>query len=567
MLTAFLDRLLQDRTDRSRRISLAVLLGFVAVLAGILRWTGSSFQTDMAWDAIIMLEAGTRWLQGQIPHVDYLSPIGILPTWLMSVALRLSRGTAHALAYAPLLVVFPVAIAGWWVAQRRLSAWLSLGFAGFLAALVTATRPLPFGMLPYPVEFMHTSYAMAYNRLGWALLIILVLQQFVPARARAAAPASRLEAAGAGAVCVLLLLTKVNYAAAAAGVVLVGLVIARPTRGATVALLVGAVAAVGLAIVLLRFHPGAWWREFSYLGQVNPLVTRVGQFGEGLLRETLAGLLTLAGIVLAWPLLRLRPRHEADLAGPRVVLLGLAAAACGLCVLTFNAQRSETPLFALALLVVAELAARRLDSRDRPEHALRVRHRAVVGLAAALGAVTFGSDLASIVWSAAYARHMRASTPAGQTLAGPTLAPLLLPPLRYEEADADKVRIRLSQTGAPATPYQYGVIVNDGLRLLGPLAGGRSRILCLDLVNPFPFAQQSPYPTGGSLWWAWNTFSRTRHPAPASVLRDATHVMIPKVPIVSADEVPTLLRLLQPELDRDFTTVGETAFWLLLRRR
>lgn len=565
MAMEFIDRLAADRAPRSYRRAFFVLVTAVAGITGLLIWTGAAFQADMGWDPVIMLEAAARGQQGQMAHVDYLSPVGLLPTWLVSLGLRLSGGTADALAYAPALALAPLALYAWWLTRRRFSAWLSLGATLYLAGLITATRPLPFGMLPYTLEFSHASYAMAYNRLGWALLSLLVLQQFLPPDGAGSRSALRAEDFGSGFICGLLFLTKVNYALAAVGVMVVSLALFRRSRAQWLAFAAGAAILPAILLVGTRFQAGAWFREIAYLGRVNPLADRLSRMAELALNNATPMLVVVGGYIILRPLLQLRSRlgqMSPWYVAPGLTLAGLA---CGLCVLTLNAQVSEVPLFALTLLLLAEHAARRLTARDRSEHALRLRHRVTLGLALLLGAGTFCSDATSIVWPAIRGRHMRAMIPAGCTVQSPTLGKLLLPPQRYEESDPAKVTPKILAAAAPVTPYQYAVVVNDGLNLLATQTDAGSRIMTFDLTNPFPFALRRPYPRGGSLWWAWNTFSREAYPPAAELFRDVTHLMVPKAPVLQSGEVAVLQAIYRTDLQERFQPVAESTFWILLR--
>lgn len=567
MSAELIDRLVSDRTPGSYRRALLALVVAVTGATVLLLWTGAAFQADMGWDPVIMLEAAARWQQGQTPHVDYLSPVGLLPTWLVSLGLRLSGGTADALAFAPAFVLAPLALYAWWLARRRFGAWLSLGLALSIATLVAATRPLPFGMLPYALEFSHTSYAMAYNRLGWALLSLLVLQQFLPPAAAVGRATLRAEDFGAGILCGLLFLTKVNYAAAAVGVMLASLVLFRRPRDQWLAFAAGAAVLPGVLLAATRFQPGAWLREIGYLGRINPLADRFSRMGELAVNNAAPMAVVAAAFFLLRPLFRLRGSSPDTTPGWAPGGLTVAGLGCGLCVLTLNAQLGEVPLFALTVLLLAEHAARRLTARDRSEHALRLRHRTALGLVLLLGAGTMVSDAASMVWPAVRTRHRRAMIPAGATVHSPTLGPLLLPPQRFEESAPAKTAARIQAAGAPGTPYEYALVVNDGLALLAPHTDAGSRIMTFDLANPFPFALGRPYPRGGSLWWAWNTFSREVHPPAAELFRDVSHLMIPKTPVLRGGEVAALQTVYRAELETRFTRVAESNFWILLHRR
>ena len=125
------------------------------------------------WDFVFVLDGAYRIGLGQIPHVDFASPIGALTLYLTYLAERLFPGGQpfiglHALAW--LIVVPPFAV----IAPRIRSAW---GFAGSFAILALVV------LVPYtldPTMLSEISYFATYNRFATAILFLAGLWFVLP---------------------------------------------------------------------------------------------------------------------------------------------------------------------------------------------------------------------------------------------------------------------------------------------------------------------------------------------------------------------------------------------------
>ena len=122
-----------------------------------------------------MLDATLRMADGELPHLDFMTPIGILGFAPVAAVLSLGFpvGRATLLADAGMLALMLPAI--WWLATTR----LSRGQAYYFGAVMVATMMA----VVYGNGSPSISLSMYYNRWGWSLsFLILVTILFAPKR-------------------------------------------------------------------------------------------------------------------------------------------------------------------------------------------------------------------------------------------------------------------------------------------------------------------------------------------------------------------------------------------------
>jgi hypothetical protein len=186
---------------RHRIIAIVVVLLAGALTAA----TGAIHVRIYGHDIFFLLDNGWRALHGQRVHVDYTSAWGPLTFLLVAAGLAVSGGSVAAVSYAN---AFATSIAGlWtaWLAAGRSRTMAAVVYPCFVALLVAA----PFALGDPPV---FTSHGMVYNRYGYALLAIIMLECFQPAADDSRPYRRRLsEPILTGCAVALLLFLKITY--------------------------------------------------------------------------------------------------------------------------------------------------------------------------------------------------------------------------------------------------------------------------------------------------------------------------------------------------------------------
>jgi hypothetical protein len=403
-----LARFLSANSPKAYRIAFIVLGVLVVLMVGSLAYLRATHQRVNAWDSAFLLDGGWRLLNGQRPHTDFSSPFGAVSLLVITLGMAVTRGSAAALSigYA---IVFPfITLWAWWISRRRLSAVNAFLFAGMAGLLTIGTHRLG-------SSYQLATYAMQYNRLGWALITILALQLFLAPIGRRdpndgdAAAGGRhrffssclLEGVSTGALLGLLLFTKITYFVAGVALLAVAtLLLARrrqtlpgqagpelplSSRGTSpigtggpltnpgfYGLGLGFVVVVLAMLAYLRFDVVSFVSDMRMLSGAQSLVARMDAlravFSPNLVPLLLLGLVLILTLILVsrpgggWGSESRRgPGDNRLLAWPPLVG-GVAVALAGLFTCSANAQQGAIPLLGVAALIFVETVRRSQQS-------------------------------------------------------------------------------------------------------------------------------------------------------------------------------------------------------------
>ena len=231
----------------SRPNPTALFVFFVAVIvaicgAGIAK--GGFYLGKHEGDTLHMTEIVLRMAAGQWPHLDFMTPIGILAFAPFALFVKAGYGIGHAILYGQALVAAIFLPFTWWVAKSRMR-----GVVPYLFGLIVFVL---IGALVHGEAEPAVSISMNYNRWAWAAAFLAIMAALM-------APERGERALGDGLVIGLamaaLLLTKITYFAAFALPVALALALRGAYRSLAVAVLVGLLVALGLT---LAAGPAYW---------------------------------------------------------------------------------------------------------------------------------------------------------------------------------------------------------------------------------------------------------------------------------------------------------------------
>jgi hypothetical protein len=531
-----------------RRISPLAVSSAVAVLLGALTLYNGPSVIAAPTDVFVLISGAWRMTLGQIPHIDFDNPIGALTYGLVESGMALGGPDSLGLHWAAVLLLVIGAAWASWAAFTRLEPWLACAFVVFIALLCVATRPLGY-------DPANHSYAMLYNRVGWAFLCILAIQAFV-ARAGASPRQESLDAAALGALVGLLFYTKITFAIFGVIAIVLAL-IARPAlRG--IASLAALVLGAALTITSVWSATGAapldYLQDIAAAGGVQSPDARF----KWLVNAIKFGAIPLGLLSLTWlATVGRRIWSERALRSETLMLTLQFAFLCGagLALTTTNAgERGEVPLYVIAGVLLLHNRAIALDDR--------FRKRIIIGAAAVTALIALfigGRDALSVADTTAMRPYRVDQAPASQRIDAPRLHNFVIP-------HTSEHRTQIWR--AAAMPPK----VNDGLALLRAHVGQDARLMVFALTDPFSFPLGLAPPRGGPLWWDRNFNYNLEHYPPAEqVFAEVTHVMIPQI---HADDdgcckhvVADLEQMYGPYVAEYFVEVGRTETWVLLARR
>lgn len=151
-----------------------VLVACLLAIAGITLWPGVFRTTGHELDLIHTLDISYRVLEGDRPHLDFMTPLGVLSFLPISWLLDLGYGPGMAFLASQLVVALLLLPAIWWTGMSRFAGWLRMAYGISMLLLVTS---LVFGeAVPALMASMH------YNRWAWALASFVIVLLMVPPR-------------------------------------------------------------------------------------------------------------------------------------------------------------------------------------------------------------------------------------------------------------------------------------------------------------------------------------------------------------------------------------------------
>ena len=283
----------------------ALLAGLIVVLGGFGVMKGGFFLGKHEGDTLHFLQIVMRMEAGQVPHLDFMTPIGALAfapfAWLMGMGFE----AGDAIMWSQVIGACLMAPAVFWVAASRLSTPLGALFVLVIMVLMLA--------LVHGEAERTISISMHYNRWAWAAAFVAILAALLPPVHRQSALADGMVI---GVMMVVLVMIKVTYFAAFALPVVLALVLNKQLRALGLAVLTGLVIAAVLTL---------WLGVDYWLAYLNDLMTVRGsevrpQPGEDLNAVIVAPAYKGASLLAVVSVILLR-QAKADVAGLILLLL------------------------------------------------------------------------------------------------------------------------------------------------------------------------------------------------------------------------------------------------------
>jgi hypothetical protein len=492
-------------------------------------------------DNFFLLDNGWRVFCGQRPHVDYYSPWGPVTFLLVALGLAVSKASADAIGYASTSFALLVGLWAYGVGRNRLGSAARILFGLYLALLVTA--PYPLGKYP-----LWTSHAMVYNRYGYALLGLVLVECMRRPEGRGEDDGEFWGGISTGAALGLALFLKVSYFGV--GVVIVGAALIvqglNRRRLGGMAVSFGAVALALLAY--LKF-------DVARIGQ--DLWMAAGARSKAMsgseLVSTLGTRVLPLGIVMALILYGSSPQKQKGrwLAEHQLLVWGLLVFLADTALLFSNMQAGGNPLLGAFGIVVASWMTVELRRAVAVKSSAEMqRYTFVLLLCGVLFVPQLCSDLVGLGYGAIQKAHPWAER-SRVRFSVARLRPMIL----YDGArDVD------------ANGGLYTGRINAGIELLKRECGPGDRVLNLDMVNPFPYALGWRPPRGGMAAAAYNyLFSDELRPSDDAYFGDATVVMEPKVPALEPHYYEGYYRIYHPAMLERFRLAAESESWRLYK--
>lgn len=494
-----------------------------AICAALLVLPGVTATSMYFNDILIFIDGAYRVVHGQVPNQDFHTALGPLNYYLPGFGYWLTGqlGMAMPLGIAALmLVVAPIMVH---VLGTRMRPLIAVPLAIFLMLLLAT--PMNTGEIPAKISF-----AMFYNRIGWALLGILLVMHLQPER-----PVrwqGGLDAAAASILTMLLAYTKMTYGVVAFGFLILMLLQSEQRRWAG-----GAVALCGGIGLVVEMFWGGTLMHISDLveatkvsGVIEPYI-----YARSFLLTSgeYAVFALIAGLAL-WQ----QPRVTDFL------FYGFCGAA-GFALLNQNFQMIGIVSMLVGAAVAAEILAR------HPQATSPTLQSVVRGAPFAVLILLLPISLSSAAAVGVHATF--AATRAGVALETPNGTGLRI--------------VNILNKGQFEFYSGYGQTLASGAALLASLDRTPSRVLVMDFVSPFASLAGLPPQEGGNAWMHDNrNFDLEIHLPADEMLGGVDIVLIPKKPVAEGT-TEKMQEIYGPYLEQHFDLIRTTEFWSLLQRR
>jgi hypothetical protein len=504
--------------------SLALICAAVAIL-GVprLRLYGN--------DVFVPLDGAWRILNGQRPAVDFFAQLGPGFYLLNAVGLWLAGNDARGLGYAKALATAGLALWAFLLLRRRMKIAPLWSACVFIVLLAGA----PFSLGTHPWQ---STFAMTYNRYGFALASLVLLESFLPAD-----DAAFWGAFSSGVACALALFMKVSYGFVGLGFAAVSLAF-HPKIRLRVAGIAAGLAAVGLPMMAwLRFDFAALVREYRTLAMVKSEQAGLEKLAQFLyynrLEIALAAMLALLAALL--PGVPTRRRIALILAA------GMGSAASTLLLIT-NAQAYGLPLLTCSLLLVVEEAT--AGGRAAPGHAA-----AVIAVALVAVGIPIGMDAAGL--AAALEDKVVRGKPSHR------ISARHLASLEFVDCPPDW---QGSGCGAPENGQFLVRSIEDGISLIEANAREGEAVRGMTMTETFSYATLRKPARGGAVVIG-GSVAEDLVPSKEWLVGDAALLLVPRYDFSAIPGPLANVVHRYPELlSEDFVPVAESTDWTLYRR-
>ena len=490
----------------SRSSAAIWVIAFIAAL--LLAVPGRTITTAYVNDVLIFLDGANRIAFGQVPNRDFHTALGPLVYYLPALGLWLTGRMGGALPVGMAVLILVLAPVFVHVLGSRLRPMLALPFGAFLLLILA----LP-ANLGDPLSSV--SFAMYYNRIGWAALALLAVLYLRP---QAPDQPHWWQDASCAAVLVLVALyTKITYAPTAFALLLLFALDPRQRRWAGAAL-----GLVGCGMLLAEL---VWRGSFAHVQDLIDTAKVSGQRDLQLLVRAVLNNFTDLVLALVLAALALyRSRSLLDLC-----FYGLCIAS-GILIISQNAHGWGIITLFAAGVVAAETHLRYAPAARSWSGAPllfwlmvlppMVKHAIGLVLYACMALSNFGT-------------------------------PLNLP-------NFTDVRFgRLWSPGDNGFTEKYIGTFPKGASLLAQF-DNPARVLVLDFSNPFSAGMGLQPPRGDISWMHWGrNISAAHHPAPSELFDDVAIVMIPQIGINSRQ----LEELYGPFVAGNYQLISATEGW------
>lgn len=159
---------MDDGMDKAgARLFLVYLLGLVALMGGLALAKGGLYVDRHEGDTLHLIEIVLRMAEGQWPHLDFVTPLGVLCFIPIVAFIWMGFGIGTAILLAQITVALMLVPMVWWLGRSRLTRGMAYGVGALVMVLALA--------MIHGEASASLSLSMHYNRWAWAFAFVAIL--------------------------------------------------------------------------------------------------------------------------------------------------------------------------------------------------------------------------------------------------------------------------------------------------------------------------------------------------------------------------------------------------------
>jgi hypothetical protein len=516
------------------------ILFLLLVIIGATALIGAVPTQIYGHDLFFLLDNGWKIINGQRPHVDFYSPWGPVTFLMMGLGLSISHASADGIGYGNAIFGLIIALWCFLLSKGRLTNFLRLIFCVYITLLATA----PYALGDWP--FL-SSHAMVYNRYGYALLGLAIIECFVKKDGKQHSCDEFIGGISTGVILALCLFLKANYFLILIPIIIVSLLFHRSSRTRILGISFGFSILTVAILTYLSLDIIAVLKSFWFAAGARSQTVRLSIIKIQILSQIPACLVVTSLYFLE----NYRANHIGSwFTHHNFFFFALFIFIIDFFLLLSNAQIDSMPLLGIAAIIIANDI---IGERIRFNISFR-RYVVLLALCAFLTLPQLFLDLMGLA-NGIYQKVFFSSDIKVKRFSAPNLSTLILYDNNREEKQYGNGRL-------------YVDYVNDGVALLQRSCKASDRVLTMDMVNPFPYALKWQPPRGGIAAVAFNyTISEKFRPSFEDYFGDATVVLVPKHPAQISTFIDGFYELYMPAMLNRFRLYTESNWFRLYKRK
>ncbi len=476
-------------------------------------------------DAFMLLDGAWRMLNGQRPHIDFYSHVGVLTYAPTLVGFWITNGMPAAFGYGQAVSGLLLGAWAYLLCRKRLND-VSTVLMCLAVAMMTAA-PSALGFQPLVVVS-----AMTYNRCGYAIFALILVEALSePKQDREAS--DFWGGVSTGLALSFLLFLKITYFVFALFFLAIVALLRARTQRSWAGLLAGFAAFSIVVCAYFGFNLKPMFSDLATVARSKHL--NLNWYAYDVIVE-LAGAVSVLSLMGAAVLVLTNKRGSAKV----IAVGGLTVSVIGVVMILGNYEQSGFPLTAFMAIIVANAVTASAQPLRGAGQALQIF---ALLLSSVFVLVFLGTDAITMPYALAV-----------KLIKAPQASGLMSPTLRtFVPVDVDRA---------------YANFVNDGLRLVSEYRRPGESIMSLDFTNPFSYGLSAkPAPGGTTVLQFRTTFDSKWRQTAESLFGSADLVALPKPGAFSDISLESsIVPIYGSYLESHFRLIGQSAYWKLYRQ-